>query len=108
VRNEILYIILGMAVVTYLTRFGFIYLFRYIKAPDKLERWLKHVPTSILTAMIVPALLLPAGHLDLTFDNRYLYAGIVAGLVAWKTGNIFITMFSGMVIMLAYIFQPLA
>lgn len=105
-RNEMLFIILGMAAVTYLTRFSFIFLFRYIKEPGKLDRWIKHVPTSVLTVMIVPALILPEGHIDLSLDNRYLFAGIVSALVAWKTRNIFITMFSGMAVILFYIFQP--
>jgi len=103
-RSEILFLILGMGVATYLTRFGFIYMYRYIKAPHKLNRWLKHVPTSILTALIVPTLVLPEGYINLSFNNSYLCAGMVAAVIAWKTRNIFITLFSGMAVMLLYIF----
>ena len=99
VRSEIFLIILGMAAVTFLTRFGAPVLFRYTGIPLWLERWLKHIPTAILTALIVPSLLLPRGHLDLSVHNHYLLAGIVAAVVAYKSRNVIITIGLGIITM---------
>ncbi|MDR7868786.1 MAG: AzlD domain-containing protein [Sporomusaceae bacterium] len=95
-RSDIVIIILGMAAVTFLTRFGAQLAFRQTGIPAWLHRWLKHVPTGILTALIVPALVLPRGVLDLTWHNPYLLAGIVAALVAWRFRNMPLTMGIGM------------
>ncbi len=98
-RSEVFYIILGMALVTYLTRIGALALFRFTGIPSWLNRWLKYVPVAILTALIVPSLLLPKGYLDISFNNNYLIAGIVAAFVAYKSRNIIATLGLGMSIM---------
>lgn len=99
-RSEIILIIMGMAVVTFATRFSCVALFRQTGMPVWLERWLKHIPTAILTALIVPALVLPKGQIDISFQNHYLLAGFVAALVAYKTSNIIATLTLGMGTML--------
>lgn len=91
-RSDTVLIILGMAVVTFMTRFGSFIFFRQTGIPAWLERWLKHVPTAILTSLIVPSLLLPKGEFDLTFGNSYLLAGIVAVFVAYKSRNAMTTL----------------
>lgn len=100
-RSDVFYIILGMALVTYLTRFGTLVLFRFTGVPTWLNRWLKYVPAAILTALIVPSLLLPKGYLDISLNNHYLIAGIVATFVAYKSRNIIATLGLGMSIMFA-------
>jgi branched-subunit amino acid transport protein len=96
VRTDILLIILGMAAVTFFTRFGAQLAFRSVGLPPWINRWLRHVPTAILTALIVPPIVLPAGRLDLTWHNPYLLAGVLAALVAWRFRNIPLTMGIGL------------
>ncbi|WP_407313641.1 AzlD domain-containing protein [Desulfosporosinus sp. SB140] len=98
-RSDVLYIIIGMSVVTYFTRFGALALFRFTGVPTWLNRWLKYVPVAILTALIVPSLLLPKGYLDISLNNHYLIAGIAAAFVAYKSRNIIATLGLGMSIM---------
>ncbi|WP_346355248.1 AzlD domain-containing protein [Azotosporobacter soli] len=100
-RTEILLIILGMALVTFATRFSCVALFQKTGMPAWLERWLKHIPSAVLTALIVPALLLPKGQIDVSLGNHYLLAGIVAAIVAYKSRNIVATLLLGMGTMLA-------
>jgi branched-subunit amino acid transport protein len=100
VRSDIALIILGMAAVTFFTRFGAQLFFRGTGIPAWLHRLLRHVPTGILTALIVPSLVLPRGSLDLTWHNPYLLAGIVAALAAWRFKNVPLTMVVGMVAIL--------
>ena len=100
-RNEILLIIIGMALVTFATRFSCVALLKQTGMPEWLERWLKHIPTAILTALIVPALVLPKGQIDISFGNHYLIAGVIAALVAYKSRNITVTLALGMGTMLS-------
>jgi branched-subunit amino acid transport protein len=99
-RRELVFIIAGMAAVTFLTRFGAPALFYYTGMPSWLGKWLKHVPTAVLTALIAPALSLPRGQLDLSWHNHYLLAGIVAAAVAYKSRSMILTMALGMAAML--------
>jgi len=100
VRIEVMAIIFGMAAVTFFTRFAAPALLRRTGIPEWLERWLEHVPTAILTALIVPALLLPRGYLDLSPQNHYLLAGIIAAVAAYKSRSILLTLAVGMAAML--------
>src|SRR4051812_46963431 len=59
-----------------------------------LRRVLRQIPPAALASLVVPALLRPEGRVDV-FQAR-LWAGIVAGLVAWRTRNIAITLLVGM------------
>lgn len=92
--------IISMALVTFITRIGSQIIFTSIGIPSWLEKWLKHVPTAFLTALIIPAILLPKGYLDISFNNSYLLAGMVAAAIAYKTKNVFTTIIVGMVIMI--------
>ena len=100
-RTEIFLIIMGMAAVTFFTRFAPVVLFRRTGVPVWFERWMKHVPTGILTALIVPALLLPKGYLDVSIHNHYLLAGLVATVATCLFRNAIITMSLGLVAMLS-------
>ncbi len=94
--SEMFFIIAGMALVTFATRFAAVALLGQKKMPAGLERWLRHIPTGILTALIVPTLLLPEGYVNLSFDNHYLMAGLVAAAAAWKSRNMVTTLILGM------------
>ena len=89
-------IIAGMAIVTFATRFASVAILGQKKMPPGLERWLRHIPTGILAALIVPTLLLPKGYIDISFDNHYLVAGLVAAAAAWKSRNMVATLILGM------------
>lgn len=100
-RTEIFLIIMGMAVVTFCTRFTSVVLFRQMGVPVWFERWMKHVPTGILTALVMPALLLPQGYLDVSMHNHYLLAGLVATVATCLFHNAIATMSLGLVAMLS-------
>lgn len=100
-RSEIFFIIMGMAAATFFTRFASAVLFRKTGVPAWFEHWMKHVPTGILTALIVPTLFLPKGYLDLSMQNHYLLAGTAAALAAYRYKSILVTMGLGLVVMLS-------
>src|SRR5262245_54177324 len=96
-------IILGMALVTFLPRYGVLALLGRVEMPRPIFRALQYVPPAVLSAIILPALLLDKnGNLYIAPDNSYLVAGIFAGLVAWRTRNLLLTIVLGMLVLWGY------
>lgn len=54
------------------------------------------MPAAVLSAIVLPELVIQDGALAVTPANPRLLAGIVAILVAWRTKNILLTLISGM------------
>lgn len=100
-RYEIMLIIMGMAVVTFGTRFGALALLKKTGLPAWFERWLRHVPIAVLTALIMPSLILPQGRIDFSLNNHYLLAGVLAAIVAYTCRNAILTMGLGMIAILS-------
>ncbi|AYO29484.1 AzlD domain-containing protein [Biomaibacter acetigenes] len=92
---KLISIIIGMAVATYITRIGSQVIFARTGMPAWLKKRLKHVPTAFLTALIIPALLMPRRYLDISFNNSYLLAGIITAFTAYKTKNVLATIVLG-------------
>ena len=86
--------------VTFGMRLSFIYLLAHAEVSVRLRRALRFVPAAVLSAIILPALALPAGHLDLSVHNAHLIAGGLAGLVSWRTRNTLLTLLAGLVALL--------
>jgi branched-subunit amino acid transport protein len=80
---------------TYAMRLSFLaFADRMADVPPAVQRVLRQIPAAALASIVAPALFRPEGHLDL-FQDRLL-AGIVAGVVAWKTRNIALTLAVGL------------
>lgn len=98
-----LILILGMAAVTFVVRYPVLVLVGKIPMPDPVFRALRYVPPAVLAAIIAPAVLLGEdGSLALTPDNSYLVATLAAGLVAWRTKNLLLTIVIGMAVLLGW------
>src|SRR2546426_787043 len=65
------------------------------------RRALRFVPPAVLTALAAPAMIRPAGGVDLSLTNLHLVAGSVAALVAWKTRSALLTIAVGMAMLWA-------
>ena len=77
-------LIIGMAVVTYLTRGPALLLLRG-ELPAWLRRWLRYVPIAVFTALILPPFVSPGGVPE-----------IVATIVAWRTRHMYATILAGL------------
>jgi len=86
--------------ITFGMRFSFIYLFGKLEIPQTMRRALHYVPPAVLSAIVIPELLIPADTLDISLGNPRLLAGIVAVLVAWFTKNTLLTILAGMAALL--------
>ncbi|MCX6044403.1 MAG: AzlD domain-containing protein [Chloroflexi bacterium] len=92
-----LILIIGMALVTFLVRYPILVLVTRIPLPATILNAMRYIPPAVLTAIIVPAILIPDGKtLDLHVQNSYLIASIVAALVAWRSKNLLLTIGLGM------------
>jgi branched-subunit amino acid transport protein len=86
-------------VLTFGMRFIFIYLLGRFEIPETLRGALRFVPPALLSAIVVPELLVRSGQIDLTPSNFRLLAGLAAVLVAWKTKNTLLTILGGMLVL---------
>lgn len=86
--------------ITFGMRFSLIFLFGRFEVPQTMRKALHYVPPAVLSAIIFPELLYPAGSLDLSLGNTRLLAGFVAILVAWYTKNTLLTILAGMITLL--------
>jgi len=96
-RDEFL-LILGMAVVTYATRYPLLAWFSQRPLPERFKTALAYVPAAVLTAIIVPAMLAPTGQISISLSNSALAASLAAVLISWRTKNLLATIVFGMAV----------
>ena len=71
---------------------------RLVIVPPGVQRLLRQIPPAALASLVVPALLRPEGHLDVT--QARLWAGLIAAVVAWRTRSTVLTLVVGMGVLL--------
>ncbi len=96
------YLIGGMALVTFLIRYSLFALSGRIELPKRIFAGLRYVPPAVLTAIVVPAVLMPGGHIEFSYTNVYLIGGIVAFLVGWFSRSLLLTIVIGMMSFFAW------
>ncbi|MEO0456558.1 MAG: AzlD domain-containing protein [Cyanobacteria bacterium P01_A01_bin.114] len=97
-----LWLVLGMAAVTFGIRYSLIAVSGRISLSPSLTQALQYVPPAVLTAITVPAVLFPGEMLWIGADNARLVGAIATLLIAiWKK-NLLLTIVLGMVVFMAY------
>jgi branched-subunit amino acid transport protein len=97
---SILFVFLIGGLLTFGMRFSFIYLLGRMAMPERFQRVMRLVAPAVLSAIVVPELLLNSSGLDLSLANDRLIAGLVAILLAWWTKNTLVTFLVGFVLLL--------
>jgi branched-subunit amino acid transport protein len=91
-------LILGMALITFAVRYS-LFAWPNLRFPPLVLQGLHYVPTAVLTAIVLPGMLLPDGeHLALRLDNAYLLAGLGAIVIAAVTRHLLATIGGGFVL----------
>lgn len=85
--------ILGMALVTYLTRIGGLWLMSRVSLSGRLKAWLEYLPGTILVAIVAPAVL-GAGLAEVG-------AAVATLLVAVRMRNVLVSMLVGVGVVVA-------
>lgn len=88
-------LILGMLAITFAIRFSF-FAWPNLTFPRLVEQGLHYVPVAVLTAIVVPGMLMPAGEWALDWSNAYLLAGMLSIAVAAVTRNLLATIAGGL------------
>ncbi|NPV69371.1 MAG: AzlD domain-containing protein [Firmicutes bacterium] len=91
-------VILGMALVTYLTRVSLLVLVGRVSLPAPLMAALRYIPIGIITALVVPAILVVGGKIDVSPANLYIPAALASALIAAKWKNILLAMCGGVAV----------
>jgi branched-subunit amino acid transport protein len=90
------WLILGMTAITFLMRYS-LFAWPNLRFAPVVRQGLHYVPTAVLTAIVVPGMLMPDGqHWQLSFDNAYLLAGIAAIGIAAFSRNLLATIGGGL------------
>lgn len=92
------FLILGMAVVTFLIRYPVLAMSGRIKLSPWFLRMLCYVPPTVLTAIVVPAVLMPNHELWLDHTNARLIGAIAAVLIGFWRKNLLLTIVIGMLV----------
>jgi len=94
--------VVGMGIVTYAIRLSLILLIGSVGVPPLLSRALRFVPPAVLSALILPDLLLSGGALDISPVNPRLLAGALAAFIAWRSKNALLAIGVGMLALWAF------
>lgn len=93
--------ILGMGVITLLTRSFFMIPDREVPLPGWMKDGLRYAPLAALAAVIIPEIVMTQGELISTWKDARLYATAVGTAYFFWRGGILGTIVSGTVVMLA-------
>lgn len=98
-------ILAGMFVVTFGIRFGFLAAADKIDLPEWLKEALHFIPPCVLTAIIVPSILLDdSGSLFLSFENRFLVVGSFCVLLSLWKENLLLSIAGSMSLYMAWLY----
>lgn len=95
-QQAIFLTICGMALATYATRAIPLVLLSRRRLSEGVIRFLRYVPAAVLSALLMPSLLVGGGGLDLGPDNLFLWAAIPTALLAVTTRSFFGSVALGM------------
>ena len=92
------WLILGMTGLTFLMRYS-LFAWPNLRFPPVVRQGLHYVPTSVLTAIVVPGMLLPDGQTwQVSWHNAYLLAGVAAIAIAALSRNLLATIGGGLAV----------
>ena len=94
---DVMGLLLGMAMVTFLPRFFPMAFLTRVAIPEKMKIALDYIPVAILSAIVFP-ILLPGGGGSLGIEPRVLLSAIPVCLFAYKMKNLWGSVVLGMAV----------
>ena len=95
-KTELL-LILGMGLVTFGIRYVLLAIAHRVELPEILKESLNYIAPAVLTAITVPAVLMPTGEIHLSFENPYLISAVLAVLAGLISKNLLVTILVGLI-----------
>lgn len=99
IRDMMLLIIVGAAVVTIIPRVAPLVLLSRITLPERAVRWLGFVPTAVLAALLAQTVFLPDGQIAWPPENLAMIAVIPVLAIAVHTHSLIGTVLGGVAVM---------
>ncbi len=100
---DLVYLVAGMALVTFSIRYVLLALSGRVRLSAAMQRALAYVPPTVLTAIIVPAALIPNGEtLNFSWTNPYLIGALLTVLIGRLSRNLLATIAGGMLLFVSY------
>lgn len=97
------FLILGMALVTLLIRYPVLAVSGRIQFSPQFLQILRYIPPAVLTAIVVPAVLMPTGtQVDFSYTNARLIGALAAVAIGFWRKNLLLTITIGMMVFLGY------
>lgn len=91
-------LILGMALITFAIRYS-LFAFPDLRFSPLVRQGLHYVPTAVLSAIVLPGMLIPDGQQwAFSLDNAYLLAGLATIAIAALTRHLLATIGGGLLV----------
>lgn len=95
---EIWLVIIGVALLTVLTRSSFLLLGDRVSLPERVQHGLRYAPVCALMALITPEMFTTGGAFDVSLSNPKLIAGIAASAITLATRKMIAAILIGMLV----------
>jgi branched-subunit amino acid transport protein len=106
-RQHEIWLVAGMFAVTFPVRYLLFALGERVSFPPLLRRALQFVPVAVLTAIVVPMVLLPDGqHWRLDWHNAYLAGAVATGVISWRWRHLLASISGGLAVFLLWRLIP--
>ncbi len=92
--------VIGLALLTVITRSFFFLTEREIPIPAWLRQGLRYAPLAALAAVVVPEVVMLDGRLDVSWHDARLYAAAAGAIYFWRRRGILGTILVGMAVLL--------
>lgn len=97
-ESDYIILIFAMGIVTYVPRWAPLFLLTSRRLPDRMIEWLDLIPAAILSALLLPALVLSAEPRQMSLLRPELLVAVPTFLFALKTKSLGLTVVVGMML----------
>jgi branched-subunit amino acid transport protein len=98
-------LVVSMAAITFAVRYSFFALPPDRAFPAWVGRGLDYVPVAVLTAIVVPMVVMPAGaHWQVSWRNAWLVGALATGVLAWRFNKLLPAIAAGFAVYAAWRF----
>jgi branched-subunit amino acid transport protein len=94
---EVWAVILGLTVITFITRGFFLLVGERMELSETLQNALRYAPAAALVAIIGPEMFFAQGSSELEINSPYLWGGICSIIAFWLSRSMLLTIILGMV-----------
>ncbi len=93
---EIWAVILGLTLITFITRGFFLLVGERMELSETLQNALRYAPAAALVAIIAPEMFFTEGSSDMDIASPYFWGGICSIIAFWLTRTMLLTIILGM------------